>query len=130
MNATRTMSQLLRSTLALSLSGLLLAPLPLQAALVDNSQLAQQTQAARPRAELQRLLARDDVRAALLELGVSAGQVEQRVDQLTAAELEQMQARLAQLPAGADSGVGLVLGIIFIFIVLDLLGATDVFPRI
>jgi len=55
---------------------------------------------------------------------------ENSIDQLSATELQQLHEKLSELPAGASSGVGLILGIIFIFIVLDLLGATDVFPRI
>jgi propanediol dehydratase small subunit len=131
MNSTRTKTTLLRKTLHGSLLGLvLLGAVPAQAALVDNQQLAQQAQVEQQRDAVRSLLAREDVRAALLEQGVSEASVEQRVNQLTAEELQQMHARLAELPAGADSGVGLVLGIIFIFIILDLLGATDIFPRI
>ena len=122
---------LLRKTLHCSvMSAFLLASFSSQAALVDNQQLAQQAQVEQQRDTVRSLLAREDVRAALLEYGVSEDSVEQRVNQLTREELQQMHTRLAELPAGADSGVGLVLGIIFIFIVLDLLGATDVFPRI
>jgi hypothetical protein len=76
------------------------------------------------------LLGSVQANAALVDYGVSEEAVDLRVNQLTAAELQQMHARLAELPAGADSGVGLILGIIFIFIILDLLGATDIFPRI
>lgn len=100
------------------------------AALVDNQQLMQQVQVEQQRDAVRALLARDDVRTALVDYGVSEDAADARVNQLTDAELQQMHARLAELPAGADSGVGLVLGIIFIFIILDLLGATDIFPRI
>lgn len=124
-------TNLLRKTfLGSVISVFLLGSVQASAALVDNQQLAQQVQAEQQRDSVRTLLARADVRAALMDYGVSEEAVEMRVNQLTAAELQQMHARLAELPAGADSGVGLILGIIFIFIILDLLGATDVFPRI
>ena len=122
---------MLRTTFLYSLISIfLLGSVQANAALVDNQQLAQQAQVEQQRDSVRSLLARADVRAALLDYGVSEDAVDARVNQLSAAELQQMHAQLAELPAGADSGVGLVLGIIFIFIVLDLLGATDVFPRI
>jgi hypothetical protein len=122
---------LLRKTLQYSLiSMFVLGSLQSHAALVDNQQLAQQAQVEHQRDSLRSLLAREDVRAALLGYGVKEAAVDARVNQLSAAELQQMHTRLAELPAGASSGVGLILGIIFIFIILDLLGATDVFPRI
>jgi hypothetical protein len=122
---------LLRKTLQYSLiSMFVLGSLQSHATLVDNQQLAQQAQVEHQRDSLRSLLAREDVRAALLGYGVNEAAVDARVNQLSAAELQQMHTRLAQLPAGASSGVGLILGIIFIFIILDLLGATDVFPRI
>lgn len=108
----------------------LLGSVTAQAALVDNQQLVQQAQTDGQRQAIHTLLARADVRDALAQHGVDQNAVAARVDRMTAAELQEMHARLAELPAGANSGVGLVLGIIFIFIVLDLLGATDVFPRI
>ena len=48
---------------------------------------------------------------------------------LTESELLQIQDGLAELPAGG-SVVGIVVGIILIFVLLDLLGATDVFSAI
>ncbi len=100
------------------------------AGMIDNQQLAQQADTVQQREAVRDLLARDDVRAALLDYGVSTDAVDARIDNLTAGELQQMHQRLAELPAGADSVLGIILGVIFIFIVLDLLGATDVFPRI
>lgn len=124
-------TKMLRKTFIYSLITLFLAnSLQARAALVDNQQLAQQAQTEIQRTEVRDLLARADVRTALLDYGVSEDTADARIDSLTASELQQMHAQLADLPAGADSGLGLVLGIIFIFIVLDLLGATDVFPKI
>lgn len=100
------------------------------AGMVGTAQLAVQAEAGQQRDEVRTLLAREDVRAALQGYGVDSDAAAARIDNLSSAELQQIHQQLAQLPAGADSGLGIVLGIIFIFIVLDLLGATDVFPRI
>lgn len=124
-------TKMLRKTFIYALTTLFLAnSLQARAALVDNQQLVQQAQTEIQRTEVRNLLARADVRTALLDYGVSEAAVDTRIDSLTASELQQMHAQLADLPAGADGGLGLVLGIIFVFIVLDLLGATDVFPKI
>jgi hypothetical protein len=100
------------------------------AGMVATQQLAVQAEVEQQRDEVRTLLARDEMRTALLAYGVDSDAADARVDNLSSAELQQIHQQLAQLPAGADSGLGIVFGIIFIFIVLDLLGATDVFPRI
>lgn len=101
-----------------------------QAGMVGNEQLQQQTQTEAQRDEVRNLLARDDVRAALQGYGVSEEAAAERINNMTPAELQQMQDQLSSLPAGGDGALGIILGIIFIFIILDLLGATDIFPRI
>jgi len=121
----------LRKALVLSTMAVVLSSSALvQAGVVDNQSLLQVQQGQEQRLALRELLAREDLREALVQRGVDVDVVDARIDRLSGAELQLLQERLDELPAGADSGVGLVLGIIFIFIVLDLLGATDVFPRI
>lgn len=122
---------LLRKTLAMAtMAAVLSTSTTVQAGVVDNQSLLQEQQGQEQRLALRELLAREDLRAALVQRGVDVDVVDARIDRLSAAELQMLHERLDELPAGADSGVGLVLGIIFIFIILDLLGATDVFPRI
>lgn len=124
-------SAILRKALVLSsMAAVLSTSISVQAGVVDNQLLLQEQQGQEQRASLRNLLARADVRSALVERGVDVEVVDARIANLSEAELQLLHERLDSLPAGADSGVGLVLGIIFIFIVLDLLGATDVFPRI
>ncbi len=78
-------------------------------------------------------LDREDVRAQLMELGISSEEAHRRVAALTDAEIAEINGRLDRLPAGG-SFVGAVLGFILVlFLVLvitDLLGASDVFPFI
>lgn len=80
-------------------------------------------------AEIQSTLNREDVRAQMLDMGVSPQQVEQRLNALTDAELAQLSAQMNQLPAG--SGVIEVVGIVFVvLLILELLDVTDVFTGV
>jgi len=103
---------------------------PAMADMVGTSDLAQQSERLLQIDDIRASLARTDVRTALLDYGVNPADVETRLDNLTAGELSQIQAQFADLPAGASGALGVVLALILIFVLLDVLGATDVFPRI
>lgn len=102
---------------------------PVSADMVDNKQLAIQTELQMQRDNVRDLMARDDVRNALLAYGVSAGDVNDRINNLTEAELLQIQNQLDALPAG-EGALGVVLTLLLIFILLDLAGVTNIFPGI
>ncbi len=126
------MRKLTRSLgLTLSLAAVTTAslPAPVMADLIDTQTLAAQAEVQTQRDALSLLVARDDVRAALAERGVNAADLDARINQLTPAELLQIQQQMDALPAGSGA-VSLILSVILIFVLLDLLGATDVFPRI
>jgi hypothetical protein len=77
-------------------------------------------------AAIRSALARDDVRAQMLAMGVSPAEVEQRLDALTDAELAQLSAEMDRLPAGA--GVLEVIGVVFVvLLILELLHVTNIF---
>jgi uncharacterized protein DUF6627 len=77
-----------------------------------------------PSAEAQRVqvdafLAREDVRAQLVDLGVSPIEAEQRIASLTEAELQVLTSRIDSLPAGGHiSNNTVVLLLIIILIVV------------
>ena len=74
--------------------------------------------------------AREEVQKVLIARGVEPSDAAERVYALTDSELEQLSARIDELPAG---GTGLieVIGIVaVVLIILELLGVTDVFTRI
>lgn len=76
-------------------------------------------------------LARDDVRQAMVRLGADPTQADARVAALSDAELMQLQGQLDRLPAGADGGVLVVVGVVFIvLLILELTGVTNIFNRI
>jgi hypothetical protein len=102
---------------------------PAMADMVDTSALNAQAELQMQRDDVRSFMVRDDVRAALLNYGVNAADADARIDNLSSSELAQIQGQIAELPAGGGV-LGVVVGIILIFVLLDLLGATDVFPRI
>ena len=129
-----TITKTLRKPLAFTLVAATLATgmqAPAMAGLIDNEQLAMQAELQMKRDEVRSVLAREDVRAAMLDYGVNPAEVDARIDNLTEAELLRIQHQLDQLPAGGDGGVlGAILIVILIFVLLDVLGATDVFPNV
>lgn len=115
-------------TLALT-SFLVLVQAPAFAELVSTNQLATKVQTDSKRAELTALLARSEVRAQMAELGVDANDATTRVDRMSDSEVTSVYSRLNALPAGGGA-LGIVLTLVLIFILLDVAGVTDVFPRI
>ena len=78
---------------------------------------------------VQAFISREIVRDKLVQFGVSPEQAKARVNALTPAERQQLEKKIAELPAG--SGAVEVIGIVFIvLLILELLGVTDVFKRI
>ena len=84
------------------------------------------------RAYLNGVLDRADVRAQLEANGVRPADVKARVAALSDAEAAELADRIGSLPAGADGGVGALIGaLLIVFLVLlitDILGFTKVFP--
>ena len=79
--------------------------------------------------EIRNVLARDEVKAQMLELGVNPGQVEERINALTDAVLAKLSTGIRDLPAGGDAIA--VIGIVFlVLLILELLGVTNVFTKI
>lgn len=78
---------------------------------------------------VQAFISREVVREKLVQFGVRPEQATARVNALTPAERQQLEKKIAELPAGA--GAVEVIGIVFIvLLILELLGVTDVFKRI
>jgi len=130
----RAMPQL-RRQVALALAGMmfvLTGPLDAaHAALVTTGQAIEAGAAGGERDRVAAFLAREDVRAQMVALGVDPVEAVNRVAGLSDAEVRQIAGHLDRLPAG-QSAVGAVIGAaLFIFLVLlitDLLGLTNVFP--
>lgn len=113
--------------LVMSLSLIVLPIGPAQAAMIGNAQIINEVQSELNRTEILQLLDREAARQQLLALGVSPEEVKQRVAQMTDAEVAQLNQHLADLPAGGDIW-GVLLLLFIVFIITDMLGATDIFP--
>jgi len=98
------------------------------AAVISTRQAMTAEQRAGMEADVLAALARDDVRQAMERLGVDPADAEARVAALSEAELQQLHARLDELPAG---GVLAVIGVVFIvLLILELVGVTNIFTRV
>jgi predicted proteasome-type protease len=114
-------------SLLLSISLIMLPMLNAQAAMVANAQVIDRMQQQTDRDAVVQLLQRSDVRDYLLSMGVQPQDVEQRVNRMTSEELAQLNARMSELPAGGDV-LGLLVLLFIIFVITDIIGATDIFP--
>jgi len=120
---------LLKKTLAIVLSAALvmLPAVPGYASFIATDDwLAQQQQADYRR--VTELLNTEQARAALLNMGVAPEQVLERVQRLTPEELAQLNSQLERLPAGGSDILGVLVLLFIVFIITDMLGATDIFP--
>ena len=113
--------------LAASLLGAQVAPV--QAGMIGTGQALAAEQARYDRASLASLLEREDLQRQLAALGVDVNDARSRVAGLTDAEVARINQRLAELPAGGDV-LGVIVLILVIFIITDVIGATDIFPFI
>ena len=103
--------------------------LPLQAAMVSTEQVVMQQQASLDRDQLNAMFDRVDVQQQMVALGVSVDEVQKRVAMMTDAEVAQLNQQMSELPAGA-SVLSLAVLIFIVFVVTDVIGATDIFPFI
>ncbi|MBT8768134.1 PA2779 family protein [Metapseudomonas boanensis] len=100
------------------------------AAMIGTPQAIQQQSQHQPvdREQLRAMLDDQQVQQKLESLGVPREQVEARIASLTPAELAQFNQRLEQEPAGG--WVGIIVLFLVIFIITDMLCATDIFSFI
>lgn len=82
------------------------------------------------RQQLQSLVDRQDVQEQLQAYGLNPEQVQERIAQMTEDELQTLQQHLGDLPAGEYAGqvISLAFALFIIFLITDMIGATNVFP--
>lgn len=102
---------------------------PVFAGMVTNDDLNTANQMEIKRDDVRTLVAREDVRSHLQQYGVDPADLDARIDSMTDSEIMQFQAEMDNLPAG-QGVLGTVIALIVIFMLLDIAGATDVFPGI
>lgn len=102
--------------------------LPVQAAMVTTPEVLQSQQAEYDRQQLVELLDREDVQKQLLDYGVAPETVKDRVSKMTDTEVAQLNEQIADMPAGGI--LGAILLIFVVFVITDVIGATDIFSFI
>ena len=122
---------LLNRILTLTVSLLLIcAPVSqAQAAIIANAQLIDQVQLANNKETLLQTINRVDLQEQLLVMGVTTADIESRINQMTQQEIAQLNQQINELPAGGDV-LGIILIVFIVFVITDVIGATDIFPFI
>jgi len=99
------------------------------AAMVTTNSAIQAQQLQMDRAEILDLFAQDNLRDQLTQMGVDADKASDRITSMTDAEIMQLNERLKNMPAGEGVG-GILLVVFIVFVITDVLGATDIFTFI
>ena len=103
------------------------------AAMVDTEAILDSAQGSEARAFLHQLLARKDIRDAIVEQGIDPNEAWARINSLSDKEVIAIADQIDRLPAGGDVIEFLLVVILvgfIVLVVLDLTGVTDVFPFI
>lgn len=116
-------------TLFLSFSMLIVSLGNVQAAIVSNDQVILKIQQVEDKAALLQAIQREDVQQQLSSMGVSAIDIESRINQMTHEEITQLNQHMVELPAG-EGVLGAIVLIFIVFVITDVIGATDIFPFI
>ena len=117
-----------KGELVLLLAALISVPVPQvsQAAVIDTQTAIDVDDRAGRISNINGMLARQEVRTALIEFGVSPDDATARVEKMTNSELQLLEQQLDQLPAGG-SFVGVVGIVAIVLVILELLHVTDLF---
>ncbi len=101
-----------------------------QAAMISNDVIINHVQQDDAKAELLQTINRSDVKQQLLNMGVSSKNIESRINLMTHEEIALLNQQIGELPAGGTDVLGVLLIIFIVFIITDIIGATDIFPFI
>jgi len=113
----------------LSLLLVMLPLLPAQAAMVGNDRIISAQQADLDAAAILAMFDQEVTRQQLETWGVNPEMARERINSLTGEELANINRQLDELRAGGDI-LGILLVIFIVFVITDVIGATDIFPFI
>lgn len=99
------------------------------AAMVTTNSAIQTQQSQMDRAEILDLFAQDNLRDQLTQMGIDTDKASDRIANMTDAEIMQLNDRLKDMPAGGGAA-GIILVVFIVFVITDMLGATDIFSFI
>ena len=129
MNAMRRYTKQFSLVMALLMAFATTFSVSAHAGMVGTGELIQQQQTDIDRQQLLEMLEQQEVKEKLAELGVSEDQVAERIPNLTPAELADFEQQLAEAPTG-EGVVGVIVLFLLVFIITDMLCATDLFSFI
>jgi len=121
-----------KKLIALALSGSLVCAgfsSGVAAAVIETQQAATMDFREQRLAGVNATLAREDVRKAMIGLGVDPVEAQQRVASLSDAELTRLEGQLQQLPAGGTA-LGLVGAVFLVLLLLEITGVVDIFKKL
>ena len=98
-------------------------------AIVTSGDMVAAQQSLFDRDELKSLMAREDVRDQLVDLGVDVDAAIARVDSMTDIEVQQLSAKMDEMPAASGFIETAVLAFL-VLVVLEVTGVTDILPNI
>ena len=101
------------------------------AAMIETESVVNTDRAQNAREYLKSLLAREDVKSALVSQGINPLEAENRLNSLTDEEATRLADQLQELPAGGGFLTTLLIVVFIVFLVLlatDIAGYTDIFP--
>lgn len=110
-------------------TAIIAAPISLNAGMVNTNQLLSYEQRHAQQDRVQTFMAREDVRNQLQSLGVSPEMAAERVAGMTDSQLQQLTQALQDAPAGSGA-LGIVISVLVIILLLEILGLTDISPKI
>ncbi|WP_298447895.1 PA2779 family protein [uncultured Marinobacter sp.] len=129
MQAIRSYTQSVSAIMALVMVLSSMWAIPASANIVGTGELLTEQRADIDREALMSMLDREDVKGTLASMGVGEQDVRDRIQSLTPAELADFKQQLAEAPTG-EGVVGIIVLFLLVFIVTDMLCATDIFPFI
>ena len=100
------------------------------AKMISTETVIESERAYEARVYVHSVLAREDLKAALMSQGIDMKEAKARIDSLSNTEIVLLADKIEQLPAGSDPISTIVGAAVLIFLVLlitDILGLTDVF---
>lgn len=129
MQAIRSYSQSVSAIMTLVMILSSMWAIPASASIVGTGELLTEQRADLDRDALMGMLEREDVKSTLANMGVGEQEVRDRIQSLTPSELADFKQQLAQAPAG-EGVVGIIVLFLLVFIITDMLCATNIFPFI
>lgn len=101
----------------------------LQASLVTNDHVINKITHTIDKEMLLENMQHAEIQAKFIKMGINKSDLEARITQMTHAEITELNNKMSELPAASGAG-GILVTLLLVFIVTDVIGATDIFPFI